>query len=130
MKFFFAITFIVLFLIACKPSKKEIYKLIHSTGTCDRVKGFELIGKYEDTSFLRDIFDNPNDRKICHGLNHYGKSPLWAKVKALEKITNIKLPYEYDSFTLDTTALTFYKVILLKKGYLKWHEDDTTISNF
>lgn len=118
MKFLFSITFIILFLIACKPSRNRINGLIHSNGACDRIKGYELIGQYKDTSYLVEFFKDLNDVQICHNLGRYGKSPLWAKVKALEKITSVKLPYEYNTFTLDTTALTFYKRILVAKGYI------------
>jgi hypothetical protein len=118
MKFFFAITFVIFFLTECKPPRDRINGLIHSNGACDRIKGYELIGQYKDTAYLEELFKDLNDIQICLSLGRYGKSPLWAKVKALERITNVKLPYEYDTFTLDTTALTFYKRVLVAKGYI------------
>ena len=108
----------MIILIGCKPSRNKINRLIHSDGACDRIKGYELIGKYKDTAYLAEFFKDLDDVSICHSLARLGKSPLWAKVKALEKITNVKLPYEYNTFTLDTTALIFYKKILLDRGYI------------
>lgn len=116
MKILITLHILFFLLSSCESTKEKINAHIHSSGSCDRIEGFELIGKNKDTSFLNEIFKDPSDVQICHSMKYYGKSVLWAKVKALERITNIKLPYSYTTFSLDSSALIFYKNIFISQG--------------
>ena len=104
----------VLFL-ACN-SENHIKDLVNSPNTCEQINGYLKINKKNYAPFQNALLlSTRDDKKIDHCINHYGKNVMWAKIKALEKITGTKLPYEYNAFTLDSTAFDFYRQLLLAK---------------
>lgn len=104
----------VLFL-SCN-SQNRIDDLINSPVTCDQISGYLKVNKENYARFQDALLQTSrHDKKIDHCTNHYGKNVRWAKIKALEKITKTKLPYEYTAFTLDSTAFDFYRNLLLAK---------------
>ena len=104
----------VLFL-ACN-NEKRINDLVNSPVICDQIRGYLKINKGNYTKFQNSLLQTSrDDKRIDHCINHYGKNVRWAKIKALEKITKTRLPYEYTAFTLDSTAFDFYRNLLLAK---------------
>ena len=104
----------VLFL-SCN-NEKRIDDLVNSPSTCEQISGYLKINKENYTRFHSSLLQTSRqDKKIDHCTKHYGKNVRWAKIKALEKITETKLPYEYTAFTLDSTAFDFYRYLLLAK---------------
>ena len=101
--------------LACN-NEKPIEDLVNSANTCEQINGYLKINKKNYAPFQNALLlSTRDDKKLDHCINHYGKNVMWAKIKALEKITVTKLPYEYNAFTLDSTAFDFYKPLLMVK---------------
>ena len=98
--------------LSCKSNKlmrTEVLELIKSENACDRIRGFQEIERNRDTSLYKFFFEKVNDLSITHCTDFYGKTVIWSKVQALEKITGKQpLPHSRD-LQPDTTVLLAYK---------------------
>ncbi len=109
-------------LISCTPDSErqraEIRKLINSNDKGSLVEGFNLVGESKDTSFVRDIFTNPDDPRVSNNSRFKGISVYQAKMTAIKKITQTEPPAKI-TYKPDTSIINFYMMVAKNKKLIK-----------
>jgi hypothetical protein len=98
-------------------NSKKIKELLKKDKAIYLVEAFYLIGENKDTSFIKQIFDNPYDERISHHINFNGISVYEAKMSALKKISGLNPPQKITNDP-DPAIINFYRNWAIENGYL------------
>jgi hypothetical protein len=107
MRYSILIFVLILFLVSCQDSKREVRLLLDKGKKEDLVKAFYQIGETRDTSFLKEVIANPYDPRVVHVAEFYGISVYQSKMIALKKISGLTPPKKI-TYQPDSTVINFY----------------------